>query len=565
VDAKAGKIIFDNFKKQPLIFVELLFLSLIVISIYFIPAVPFLRPVLLTIIIITLISSSLRLKKDKKIVLLGALLLSLLLIEKHGLIIVFWSTIYYRYFILNPSKRVSFLYHLSVITPILILILESIHVSIKPINSLFIWYWGIGYPIFSGILYFALKEKTIPILSILCIIVSLISLNKLNSNITVGLQKDLIDNLSCSDKYFEITGFNTETLNTTNSAKILDCNYILAFPFLNSNFDEKWAKNIKGPQKIILFGEHDNLNNFITKNPAFKNDSYIRKKPWEVYDPIFQKRLAFARLFDPLYCSNIGCTIKNDFHNFPIIWDYTKSGQPIILASGKGELNKKEIIFFGDSDPVVPFLLSYNCNLIKALLSDTNLYFDSIWVIGLLLFISLFYIDRYKYKILLLISIFAVVLWVQYLAGKGIGKSDVNVFIDSNIYNPHYEFNVSSIPLKISKNNFSICLNEKCKTKNEIHVISKKIKFERKKLKRIVYLMPGTKIIFEDKEIKAGKIPQGRTVFKIKERRFNIENAYFLFINNKPEFSPIIKFDNMIFLATGSPEKNIENLLILLD
>lgn len=86
---------------------------------------------------------------------------------------------------------------------------------------------------------------------------------------------------------------------------------------------------------FYLYGEHDNMNNFISKNQSFNNDSIHQHEPWSYNRPCMITFFRNASMKDPFFCNNLGSTIKKETWVIPLVWRYNKVGIPKIIIGKK--------------------------------------------------------------------------------------------------------------------------------------------------------------------------------------------------------------------------------------
>ena len=132
------------------------------------------------------------------------------------------------------------------------------------------------------------------------------------------------------------------------------------FIFPISENEELVKKNyIQQNNVYLLLAEHDNLNNFLEKYPYFNNDVYWRTTPWHLYQPNFILPLQYVIEKDIFYSSNLGATVKK---GYPIVWEYSKFGRPIVMAS-LANIKDSKVFLWGDSDFFVSiiYFIFHNC------------------------------------------------------------------------------------------------------------------------------------------------------------------------------------------------------------
>jgi hypothetical protein len=465
----------------------------------------------------------------------------------------------------------NFIWKVAILIQPLIVAISILHYWGLPGGILLIWFWGAPLIIFSILIIIFFNRLILPILLILCGILlysNEILKNNFNNKILSIVDDQspgIVDNKSLSviTNNFDIIKFN-KTFSFHKPGK-----YIISLVNTNIFNDSFFKKNDHHSNEYYIFAEHDNLSNFLTSDSDFNNDSFIRKSPWIAFKPIFRYDLQIASNKDPLYCSNIGCTIHYDFSSYPLIWSYNNFGSPIILAQGTF-YNNKRIVLIGDSDPIIPFLAPYNPELLRALLGipDYRYFILGSAIIFFGLSILYYFYQRKIYILFIGVSLFCLLLF-------NIAPSmyeivvDTNILISDTIYSPHYDTNYSSLPKKLVENNVSVSINNKnCKSLINIYIINK-YKIIPIKLPstttNIVFVMPNKHIKYNSNIISCDDIACGSIKNKLKSKYLIIEDARTLSINDNKLNSPIYIEDNNIFIGTGSPQYNINLIKNILD
>ena len=325
------------------------------------------------------------------------------------------------------------------------------------------------------------------------------------------------------------------------------------FPSIN----ESYLRKIHTPGRFLLFAEHDNLGGFIDSNSSFNSDFYQRKTPWIAYKPIFRTDLKLSSNKDPLYCSNIGCTIKWNPNTYPIIWDYKRDGTPILLATGliKGD---KHIILFGDSDPIVPFLSPYNSQFLRRLFGESD--FRLLWEILPVVFASLLILYfRKGFGLAFPIGLITLSIVAGYFPNSIATVSDINVITDLEIQSPHYEFNYSSLPSKLVKDGYSVTINQKSKSKVEIHVVSGRKCINNSNAQTIVvFLYPESRIVSDSTKIRSDSLPLSNFKDSLRGSAVVVKDARIIFINGIKTQRSIFEQGKFVFIASGNPQKNTD-------
>jgi hypothetical protein len=316
--------------------------------------------------------------------------------------------------------------------------------------------------------------------------------------------------------------------------------------------------------EYYLFAEHDNLTSFIGPNSPFNSDSYHRKGPWVIYKPVMNYTLINASRKDPLYCSNIGCTLKGNLVGYPLVWDYTKLGIPIILAKGVFDGNKR-FVYVGDSDPSGSFLAPYNPLWLRSLLGIPD-YFRIIEAIFILI-LSLYFLESKRKRIrLVVLTILVLMFWFlneQYVDTTP--KVDVSVSSTGPWLSPHYASHYSSLPKNLVDQHLTVSVQRKRSVAAiDMQIIERKgyqLRHEapnRNWDKQLYILLPGSSIVGPNGDIiSADDLPLGKKEINLGkyQKKLIIEDARNLFINGRNSDTVISISENVYVVATNSPQK----------
>jgi hypothetical protein len=316
--------------------------------------------------------------------------------------------------------------------------------------------------------------------------------------------------------------------------------------------------------EYYLFAEHDNLTSFIEPNSPFNSDSYRRKGPWVLYKPVMNYRLYNASRKDPLYCSNIGCTLKGDLVGYPLVWDYSKFGIPIVLAKGVFDGNRR-FVYVGDSDPSGSFLAPYNPLWLRSLLGKPDYFrmIESIFIIVLAIYILNFKRGSIKFVVLSMLIFLFWGLNEQYVDTTP--NVDVSISSTGPWLSPHYPSHYSSLPRNLVDQNLIVSVQRKISVAAiDIQIIERKgyqLKNElrnRKWDKKMYILLPGSSIVNINGDIiSTDDLPLGRKEINLGkyQKKLIIEDARNLFINGRNSDTVISISENVYVIATNSPQK----------
>lgn len=441
-------------------------------------------------------------------------------------------------------------------------------------------------PLFTGVIYF----YGMPF--IICIsIILLFFLNKYNYSVLKNkLTVIILLVLSVEYGYLYITnnrehiGISTSSTDETLSENFM-CNSILTkqwqitkqnTPVLNNSktnglysyFLIDWEKgtesqikksNMKGT--FYLYGEHDNLNNFVDDDSVFNNNNIQQRTPWMIFKPTMIRSLWSASVLDPFYCSNIGATIKRKSNMFPLAWNYTYTGMPQLLIAM--EIQKdKIIIYLGDTDPAVKFLASYNSAFLNALYLQPSI--NNLYKITLLCLCASLIILTKRFKGIIMLCFCLSMLpltFVNFNLNKN--NFDYCVIDKQKIVSPHISNHPGFITNQISQSNFTVFLGHASNVKKYIIRLvptNKTVNVRSKldNLKTIFFLAENSKIKIGEDEISANNIPLGTTENVSGLLSIIIPDARELLFNNIKSKDSIIKIGSCYFIGTGSPQRFID-------
>lgn len=485
------------------------------------------------------------------------------------------STLFYIYFS-KKSKGETILWKTSCSFVAIILIINILGYWGVPGTIVHIWFWSL--PIFfiaAIFFYFFHKQNYIVFLLLLtcslCIIFNefrLISCNYEVTGVTQnekeggvgGIDGGLLANIA--DRWSLLPLRNAYDAISTGIVKKKWIISLAYTPTLNS----EWLAKHACAGEYYVFGEHDNLTNFIGSNSPFNPDAFRRRSPWNTYKPVMNPRLFRATQKDVFYCSNIGCTLKKELISYPLLWSYTKYGVPILLAKGVID-NGRRFVFIGDSDPSGSFLAPFNPFWLRALLGIPS-YIN--FSIAILMLILGFYTIKCKKsnKTFYILPILILLLLFVDKANQGIDvHTDVSLVSTGQWLTPHYQFHYSGLAKSLVLNDLSVSVQRR-DTTSELHVelITKKNHLIGKSGKhkyaiRVVMLLPETSVITPSgKIISSGSIPLGKTVVDLgQQNKIIIEDSRNIYIDGIASEKGCYAFNDTYVIATGSPQK-IEGL-----
>jgi len=514
-------------------------------------------------------------KRNYKIIFVAVCITGLIFDSRGFLCLMAVSSLFYFCFS-TKSKWENILWKTSCSLVALTITINVIGYWGMPGTILHIWFWSIPF-ILSVVLfnYFYYKNRYI-FISIMLLCALSLSLNEvgfyINHNESVGIITDsqnqvktsegnsfcVIKNIS--DKGVLIDLKNAGSIISQESSKKKLIISLVTAPTLNP----EWLFEHALSGEYYLFAEHNNLTSFIGPNSPFNSDSYQRLGPWILYKPVMNYRLFNASRKDPLYCNNIGCTLKRDLVSYPLVWSYTKFGTPIILAKGVVDRDRR-FVFIGDSDPIVSFLVPYNPLWLRSLLGMPD-HFRLIEAI--LVFILSFYAFEFKSKRGRTVVLSILILSFSYLNGQYNDiqpKVDVSISSTGKWFSPHYASHYSNLPKKLANENLTVSVERKKSIATmDIQIVTKKRyravsnKSDKKWDIKLYVLLPESSIIMVNRDIiSADDVPLGRKVVELKkfQKKLSIEDARTLFINGKNAGEIVSPSDNVYIIGTNSPQR----------
>lgn len=407
--------------------------------------------------------------------------------------------------------------------------------------SLLFYFWGLPIICLTCILTLLKKKEFFFILNVGIVITMIFQgiflFRNYNQTIyTHSKNNSIVANYQILNKYFS----NVINLNNYNTVYLPKSTVLLPI-CENKNLNNI---NFITGNTYILLGEHDNLNGFLEKYPYFNNDRYARKNPWELFIPNMISSLKYVTHKDIFYCSNIGSTVKL---GYPLIWDYTAWGKPILLATFT-KINGANVYLFGDSDPFVNKLIPYNINFVSILLNRGISFYPLFITLFILINILLSYkkIKYTPYLYILMILIYFLPLYTNI-------QSELKVYSQVKYLTAHEKSYPSSILNKLAERNISVIPSSK--TSANIIVINKKLKINNKSKHKLYYLMPNANIKFDNIELYCTGIKTGEEIIGNTK---NI-NSNLLMMNRQILNTSILQKNDNYFVCTGSPQLN-ENL-----
>lgn len=481
------------------------------------------------------------------------------------------STLFYFY-ISTKSKWETILWKTSCSFVVLTITVNIFAYWGLPGTIIHIWFWSIPFMGSLIILFYFCNNKYV-LFSIVILCASSIFLNEIllyiNDTECLGVISEhgpvssesmpsLLSNIT--NRSSLITAKDAVSQISNNHRKRKWIISLVATPALNPEWFNAHA--LRG--EYYIFAEHDNLTSFIGPNSPFNSDSYRRKGPWALYKPVMNYRLFNASRKDVLYCSNIGCTLKRDFVSYPLVWDYTQFGIPILLAKGFFD-GSRRFVYVGDSDPSGAFLAPYNPLWLRSLLGIPD-YFRIIEAVLILIF-GFCILGSGSQKINL------VVLLLLVLSFSALNDQYINITptVDVSInstgpwLSPHYASHYSSLPKNLSQQNLTVSVQRKKSIATvDIEIIGKQ-KYRltddvlnRKWNIKLCILLPGSSIITANGDIiSAGDLPLGRNeiILEKYKKKLIVEDARNLSINGRSAGIKILLSENVYALGTNSPQR----------
>lgn len=302
---------------------------------------------------------------------------------------------------------------------------------------------------------------------------------------------------------------------------------------------------IKSNNIYLLLAEHDNLNGFLNKYPYFNNDGYQIPIPWNLFKPNFVLPLKYIADKDIFYSSNIGCSVKS---GYPIIWEYTWYGKPIILSS-LANINKSKVFLWGDSDFFVNKLIPYNVFLVEGFLGRI---FYVYYIFAAIYAVILYYLQRLNNINKPLVFVFIAVIIIYLFPLQPQTNAKISIYSEIPYRTAHNEAHVSSFLNILGRQNVAIQPRGRdanilvLKSKNDINEFPNA---------QIIYLLSGARLSLNGSLLRCSNIKIG------KESSTNIVDARFLIINNKLRTTSLYQNSEYIIVCTGSPQLNTELIM----
>lgn len=533
-----------------------LFLALIVLGSYFPSYLPPARLILLSaaslIILLIFFASASFEKRAISIICLFLLMIS----SFNPICLSLVSALYFVYLGQRDSPVEVALSTISASLPPFIILMENLQAAGLYGGIAFIYFWGAGYIAALIVLFLILKNRLLPtVIAFMAIAVVYISIQ----NGLIGSTRFISDPSSpvqYNEEQIASLGKSfTAKSNLETNAPLGKENYVFLIG-TKSVFD--LIKSAKKESCFYLFGEHDNISKFSGFFPDFNKDDYRRKSPWVAYRPFFRYDLNIFSDKDPLYCSNLGCTLKQDLKSYPIAWEYKPNGVPILLAKGK-RIGKSQTVFFGDSDPVVPFLIPYNPQFLKRLFGQYSAVYMLIVLPIAIATMMAFYLKNRASMIAQLVLVCISSFFIFYPTDSP-GASDINVTTEIKIENPHYDFHVSSLVKHLVELGYAVTLNKDSElSRCEIILVGSSKKALPSEMKTIVFLLPGAKADVGGKVFEAGAFPLGsRLDDSIDGDNSSVVDARDLIAKGQTLRSSIAICGNVTIIASASPQRNAE-------
>jgi hypothetical protein len=513
--------------------------------------------ILSLIIAFDILLSKIRIKLIVSLLLLFFLYFS----HNHPIFITVVSSCYYYTFSKSKNNLSTFLFQISATVPVLIILIEIITQFGLPGGVYLIYFWGAPYIALAILIVYLFRQVAVKGLLILCALVfTVYQFSFFNDESEIlFLTKDVSgislsnDTLSSISKRFKLTD---QAIFSDQSE-----NLHIVFP-LAVGINEDSLPVLRS-STIFLFGEHNNLNNFRGKESRFNDDLYQRQTPWITFKPFFNNALMFASNNDPLYSSNLGCTLNFRINDFPLVWDYRVSGVPILLALGTVE-NSNRYVFFADSDPLVPFLSPYNPQFLRTLFGLFD-YRYPLEILPVLISSVLIITCRSKLPLFLAMFLLFVSIFANYMPHATPISAEINIKTNLPILSPHYDAHYSSLPAELVKNNHSVTINSPALQKLTIHLISGSENAQSDcSISNLFFLFPGSELQIEEQNFKSNNLPLGRKSESILNQSIEISDARELLVNNRNSHQSIFRRDNCTLIATSSPQRNIPAIELIL-
>jgi hypothetical protein len=308
---------------------------------------------------------------------------------------------------------------------------------------------------------------------------------------------------------------------------------ITGIPFWDSKGNNRsiirsYAVNTKMNNEVsgIVILEHD----IILKNKINNEGKWQQPLSWHNNQFVGNQYYLEAISSDGGLWTNIGTKLRDTCQ---VMLSYCDglSTQPLILKNNN-------VIYLHDSDYSSSFLANYQKNLLLELTSTKYrpllVRIANIISCIVILLVIFFGKDFFIFFSLLIISLFITI------SNKIPSYGEIRLV--GKILDSHENNRFDGVVKSIVDSGFNYIVGEKnCK----VLAVKENMKAEWKG-EKIVIAEPNAEIFFKGRKMKVGLDPLGNIN--------NIEDARFWIINNK-KFKPIIKVENIIFIATGSPAK----------
>lgn len=542
----------------------LFYFSLLILCTYLPMAFPFLGVISLSFISIFIISDIVRSRSIKNQIELSLLLIVCCLSIKYSILLSLFASGLLKLERFE-GKGEKFLLTVYAITPIIVLICENLYPLGFPLGVYYIYWWGLGYIALSIPLAHLLKNNALTYLPILAsglIIVTAIITHS-SSVIFIKAEQDGILN----SKGAHAISIESEIVTRISPQKNLNRQTVVV-PLADGVL-EPVLPPTRGKErtKIVLFGEHDNMNGFIKKSKRFNPDSHRRRSPWSIYAPHMKTDLKIASFGDPLYCSNIGSTISHSWDIYPLVWEYNSTGTPVLLAASKVE-NGIERVFFGDSDPIVNFLAPYNLLFLQSLFSISNIYTS---LALLVVCISVATISQTKQLAVAIVLIAAsTFIFILFLQKPQPVLADFQLNADRKMLSPHYAHDIGSTPAAIVKAGYSVSIHSNGESANSVYLLSDDIKHNDLSVApgiNIVFMLPGSTYYQNNTSYRSLLPPMGtviETQITDKSNGISVIDARNIQSESGHKGS-IVQIGNIFLIGTDSPQRNVHILKYLLD
>lgn len=508
------------------------------------------------------------------IIILGLIILG----EKDYLCMVFAALLLHSVFLDNGRFRI-----IAFSMAPLILIFEILGFWGIPFNIWLIWFWGLPF-VFVTTLIVGLGKPKIHAPIFISMILGLLLI--FNQILLYSLDPAKIRVVK-SDPDSKIDGPSQNLIkNLSDKASLIDpkeainsiehggeaLKWLIMSPS-TPKINDLYIKSKVNVGEYYVFGEHDDLGGFVKPGSLFNIDSFARRGPWHSFRPLMVRSIKVASDQDPVYSSNIGCTLRQTTNGYPLIWDYTVYGVPKLLARGEFHFSWR-MTCVGESDPIAKPLVSYNPNFLQAILNQPNL--ADIWK-GVLLEICAIFLLLYK-KLKVKFEVIVVIVALCGIVTANFGPFykdkpntpvDVSILIYGPWLSPHYESHYSSLAKMLSQKDLTISINKPDRPSKLSIII---IDTEKKNLsaikeyssnRKIVFLTPKAIIRDREKTFKVEDVPLGDVTKEVYGKRLSINDARRIIIDTKPVDCSISINDNLIIIATNSPQltKGIESLV----